>query len=179
MSTTLIDLNNRIITDTGSVVAKPNLLKKMLLDGKNIDEVPFVKDQDVIKYHVENGTTELAKMWIDDKNFKGPNNETYQWTYPDEYRDIDIDEKCVDGLERVDFDEKYVSRLAEELTIVHDRRMEDFIRCVIWVFDTLRNNNITVGLGRGSSCASLVLFLLGITKVDPVKYDIPMEEFYK
>ena len=39
------------------------------------------------------------------------------------------------------------------------------------------DNGIVVGLGRGSSCASLVLHLLGLHAVDPVKYDIPFSEF--
>jgi DNA polymerase III alpha subunit len=34
-------------------------------------------------------------------------------------------------------------------------------------------------VGRGSSVASYVLFLIGVHKIDPIKYELPIEEFFK
>jgi DNA polymerase III alpha subunit len=50
---------------------------------------------------------------------------------------------------------------------------------MVYIIDTLRKNNIVWGVGRGSSVASYVLFLLGVHRVDSVKYDIPLNEFFK
>jgi DNA polymerase III alpha subunit len=43
----------------------------------------------------------------------------------------------------------------------------------------MRANNIVWGVGRGSSVASYVLFLIGIHKVDSLYYDLPIEEFLR
>jgi DNA polymerase III alpha subunit len=48
-----------------------------------------------------------------------------------------------------------------------------------YVVDTLRANNIVWGVGRGSSVSSYVLYLIGIHKIDSVKYDLPIDEFFK
>jgi DNA polymerase III alpha subunit len=48
-----------------------------------------------------------------------------------------------------------------------------------YVVDTLRENNIVWGVGRGSSVASYVLHLIGVHKIDSIKYNIPIEEFFK
>jgi DNA polymerase III alpha subunit len=48
-----------------------------------------------------------------------------------------------------------------------------------YIVDTLRANNVVWGVGRGSSVASYVLHLIGVHKIDSVKYDIPIEEFFK
>jgi DNA polymerase III alpha subunit len=48
-----------------------------------------------------------------------------------------------------------------------------------YIVDTLRANNIVWGVGRGSSVASYVLHLIGVHKIDSIKYNIPIEEFFK
>ena len=48
-----------------------------------------------------------------------------------------------------------------------------------YIVDTLRENKVLWGVGRGSSVSSYVLFLIGIHKIDSVKYNLPIEEFFK
>jgi DNA polymerase III alpha subunit len=43
----------------------------------------------------------------------------------------------------------------------------------------MRSNNIVWGVGRGSSVASYVLYLLGVHKVDSIKYGLDIREFLK
>jgi DNA polymerase III alpha subunit len=43
----------------------------------------------------------------------------------------------------------------------------------------MRDNNIVWGVGRGSSVASYVLYLLGIHKIDSIKYNLSPDEFFK
>jgi len=57
--------------------------------------------------------------------------------------------------------------------------MYDVLHVMKYIVDTLRANNILWGVGRGSSVASYVLFLIGIHKVDSIKYNLPIEEFFK
>jgi len=48
-----------------------------------------------------------------------------------------------------------------------------------YLVDTLRKNNVIWGVGRGSSVASYVLFLLGVHKIDSLYYNLDIEEFLK
>ncbi len=64
-----------------------------------------------------------------------------------------------------------------ELFVKHD--MYDLLHVMKYVVDTLRANNVVWGVGRGSSVASYVLHLIGVHKIDSVKYNLPIEEFFK
>lgn len=181
MSTVLVDLPDRIITDTGAVVAKHALLLTLALDGVKFDHLPYVHHPDILLFHKLHGTTKTARRWVNDGIPSEPDLETFSWVTPESYNQIDVPEYCIDMLTHrgLQDDPDYVNRLELELERVEQTGMADFIRCLLWITDTMRENNIPWGLGRGSSCASLVMFLIGVNKVDPVRYDIPMEEFYK
>ena len=56
--------------------------------------------------------------------------------------------------------------------------MTEFVKTVIFIVDTFKEAGIVWGVGRGSSCASYILFLLGLHLVDPIKFDISMDEFF-
>jgi DNA polymerase-3 subunit alpha len=74
---------------------------------------------------------------------------------------------------------EYVNRLIDELEQIEQRHMQSVIKHVIFLVDDFMNREVVFGVGRGSSCSSLVMFLIGINQVDPVKYNIDMEEFFK
>lgn len=180
MSIRLLDLDDRVITDTGAMVAKHNLLLNLALDEKPFKDLPFEPHPDISRYHRMAGTTKTAKVWRENDELTGPSDDTFDWRIPDEYASLDVVELCEDTLIELDLtSEIYVERLAKELALVEERGMANFLRCLLWITQTFRENGVVWGLGRGSSCASLVLYLLGVNKVDPVRYDIPMEEFYK
>jgi DNA polymerase III alpha subunit len=48
-----------------------------------------------------------------------------------------------------------------------------------YLVDTLRENKILWGVGRGSSVASYVLYLIGVHKIDSLKYNLDIAEFLK
>jgi DNA polymerase III alpha subunit len=53
------------------------------------------------------------------------------------------------------------------------------LKTMKYIVDTLRANNIVWGVGRGSSVASYVLHIIGVHKINSIKYNIPIEEFFK
>ena len=57
--------------------------------------------------------------------------------------------------------------------------MIDLLRWLKYFVDTMRSNNLTWGVGRGSSVASYVLYLLGVHKVDSIKYKLDLKEFLR
>jgi DNA polymerase III alpha subunit len=70
-------------------------------------------------------------------------------------------------------------RVNQELELFIKNGMYDLLHVMKYVVDTLRENNIVWGVGRGSSVASYVLHLIGVHKIDSIKYNIPIEEFFK
>lgn len=96
------------------------------------------------------------------------------WFIPEEYKKMDIEEFLVNRCPKENY-----QRLLEELQLYKSHNMIPVLLTIKYIVDTLRKNNIVWGVGRGSSVASYVLFLIGIHKVDSVKYKLPINEFFK
>lgn len=97
------------------------------------------------------------------------------WHMPQEYRDLDIAQWVLDQCKTQD----ELQRVGEELLMYHERGLFDLLRYLKYMVDTFRKNNVVWGLGRGSSVASYVLYILGVHKINSLFYDIPIEEFLK
>ena len=72
---------------------------------------------------------------------------------------------------------KYLDRLKYELQVLKDLGFIDYILLNWDIINFCHENKIPTGPGRGSAAGSLVLFLIGVTKVDPIKYDLFFERF--
>jgi DNA polymerase-3 subunit alpha len=80
---------------------------------------------------------------------------------------------CEDSLiEKGLENEKYKERLKEELQIIGDKNFASYFLVVSDMVGWAKTNEINVGPGRGSAAGSLVCYLMGITEVDPIKYDL-------
>lgn len=103
--------------------------------------------------------------------------ERYQrrWHMPEEYQQLDIAEYIL-NLCKEDYE---LQRVAAELLLFQERDLFNLLRYLKYLVDTLRKNNIVWGVGRGSSVASYVLFLLGVHKIDSIFYSLDIEEFLK
>jgi DNA polymerase III alpha subunit len=97
------------------------------------------------------------------------------WHMPQEYKDFDIAEWIL-GQCKEDYQ---LQRVGKELLLFQERDMFDLLRYLKYMIDTFRKNNIVWGLGRGSSVASYVLYLIGVHKIDSIYYDLEIEEFLK
>ena len=98
------------------------------------------------------------------------------WNMPAEYADIDIYKYTLD---RCPDEAEYCARVCEELREYEKRGMLPVLNFLIYLVDVCKENNIVLGVGRGSSVASYVLFILGIHKIDSVKYELDIKEFLK
>lgn len=73
--------------------------------------------------------------------------------------------------------DKYMERLKFEYGIITSMGFEDYFLIVQDLVNYAKSNGIYVGPGRGSSSASLVSYLLNITEVDPLEYNLLFERF--
>lgn len=76
------------------------------------------------------------------------------------------------------WDDKCIDRVEEELNFFITSKNIRFLLLTKQLIDRLKSDTI-VGVGRGSSCASYIMYLLHIHDVDPVKYDIKFNELSK
>jgi len=73
--------------------------------------------------------------------------------------------------------DKYVKRIKYELEILEELSFVDYILLVWDIINFCKKNEIPTGPGRGSAAGSIVLYLIGVTKVDPVKHGLFFERF--
>ena len=107
------------------------------------------------------------------------------WQIPEPYLSLDLEEyiwECARVHMPTDYttaeQERAVLRIEAELKEVETRGMTQFFRTVVYILAKLHNEKVVWGVGRGSSCASYLLFLMGLHVVDCVKLEVPMEEFF-
>jgi DNA polymerase III alpha subunit len=98
------------------------------------------------------------------------------WNMPDEYKTLDIEAWLWE--QTPPWDPQH-TRVLEELTAFKERNMMDLLRWLKYFVDTMRTNNVVWGVGRGSSVASYILFLIGVHKIDSIKYNLDWQEFLR
>ena len=81
------------------------------------------------------------------------------------YKEIDIDSNMWSKTYLESLQEQ-INRVVEELELYRSVNLYPILRALIYIIDTMRKHDIVWGVGRGSSVASYVLYLLGIHKVD-------------
>lgn len=96
------------------------------------------------------------------------------WFIPEEYKIMDIEGYLVHVCPKENY-----QRLIEELQEYRTRNLLPLLRTLKYIVDTLKKNNIVWGVGRGSSVASYVLFLLEVHKIDSIKYKLDWQEFLR
>jgi len=99
----------------------------------------------------------------------------HNWHMPEEYKQLDI-ASYVLGLCKEDYE---LQRVGQELLLYQERDLFDLLRYLKYLIDILRKNNVVWGVGRGSSVASYVLFLIGVHKIDSLYYNLDIDEFLK
>lgn len=97
------------------------------------------------------------------------------WLIPKEYIEMDIEQYLL-GL--ADTVEKR-TRVLMELRSYKKHGLLDMLKLMKYLVDMFKENNIVWGVGRGSSVASYILYLLEVHLVDSLKYDLDFREFIK
>ncbi len=97
------------------------------------------------------------------------------WFMPNEYQQLDIAQHV---LSLCDTPEQ-LQRAGAELLMFQERELFDLLRYLKYLVDVMRQNNVIWGVGRGSSVASYVLYLLDVHRIDSMFYDLDPAEFLR
>lgn len=171
-------LRDRILWyDGDSTVTEKTLMHAILnglsTDGMFVDEIT----SDIEQYNIS-VKTKAERIGI--KESCDPL--TYDWNIPDEYKNIDVVEyvaaKLLEEPTPSDLTSR-AQRVTAELELYEKLGLIEVLQTLIFVINTLIENKVVWGVGRGSSVASYVLYLIGVHDVDSFKYGLNIEEFLR
>ena len=97
------------------------------------------------------------------------------WYMPDKYYQINVLQWLLDKCQN---DEEKM-RVQMEYDLFEKKKFIRVLQFLIYFVDTLRENNMVWGVGRGSSVASFCLFLIGVHKINPLLYNLDITEFLR
>lgn len=97
------------------------------------------------------------------------------WHMPDTYKDLDIAAHVLSLCKTP----AELQRCGQELLLFQERDLFDLLRYLKYLVDVMTVNNITWGVGRGSSVASYVLYKLGVHRIDSLHYNLHIQEFLR
>ena len=132
---------------------------ELLYRNKDINDIVFENATQFNQFADELDIEELIleANWSQDFNI------------PQHYKDIDVEEYVrklipngVDGTDNAEASQ----RVDMELALYKARNLYSILQLMIYIVDMMRKNSLVWGVGRGSSVASYVLFLIGIHKID-------------
>lgn len=166
-------LEDRLLLANGTSVVEPEHVADLFLLGLSPSCILITE---------ENEDTRQFNLRADDElrvfNETQPIELDYTWRLPEKYMKLNLEEYFLQLLEERNASDAAYERTVAELEQVEKYGFEMGLRTIIYVVDRFRATNTVWGVGRGSSCASYLLFLLGLHCVDPIKYNIPFSEFF-
>ncbi len=158
------------------VIVNESELFDLIYSGKlkTLKHVFVEKSEEVEKFfnsvHTNKDLFDLPKFPTND-TISNKNN----WLIPDNYQNFDIAlwliEQCKTDIE--------LDRVVKELELYVKFDMIPVLNCIKYLVDIMRDNKVVWGVGRGSSVASYCLYLIGLHKIDSIKYNLDIQEFFK
>lgn len=178
------ELNDRILCGDGQSISTLPFLYGAMLEGKDISSLRLSSDD------LESDEVKLYNRKFPEAAVKGKEpveGITLNWNIPEEYKNLNIFNYLTDKLKEevkefeLTDDELNVRyyRVKMEIRLWHERGLDDMLRSLIFVVNTFEENKIIWGTGRGSSCASYILYLIGLHQVDSVEYGLDIGEFFR
>jgi DNA polymerase III alpha subunit len=159
------------------ILDEQDLISAYLTDPSRILQNALVSDE--IKFddilEVQNKPTLV--QYIDPKLTVAEFDKQQQskWFMPEEYKQLDIAkwvlEQCKSDAE--------LQRVGEELIKFQERDLFPLLQYTKYLVDTMRQHNVLWGVGRGSSVASYVLYLIGVHRINSLHFDLSIDEFLK
>ena len=172
MMTILLDKYSRQVLSENQAVEM--LYADPALDVTNL----FLEDGDQFnraskKLHLNMFITQLDEIGVDVAQYHKQNQNN--WHMPEKYKQLDIAEYLL----KLCTTDAELQRVGTELLLYQERNMFDLLRFLVYIVDVMREQDIVWGVGRGSSVASYVLYLIGVHKIDSLYYDLDIAEFLR
>lgn len=173
-------LKDRILYYDGDSVVSPDRIIELI--DKGLSSIYVEEETDAIR-QFNRLAPSTKKIQIKTENRPL----TFDWNLPKKYKNLNVIEYVIDKWAVVCVNEEITSeaadirskRVSDEIQLYKQLNLLPVLRAIIYVINTLHENNIVWGVGRGSSVSSYVLYLIGVHDVDSVKYDLDFTDFLR
>lgn len=183
MHETRLKLKDRTIYyDGDSSVHNLQFLYNKILSGEDLSNI-FVDEitPEIKKYNSLSGTKHPLEIKQDFKSIEN------KWNIPKEYAKLNLKKYILLALEQeIELNkftdvqiEQRLKRVELELGLWKQYDMDMLLVTLIYIVDTLEDNSMVWGTGRGSSCCCYILYLIGLHDVDSILYNLDISEFFK
>lgn len=181
METTESRIKDVKVNMYGQAILSSDNLRELLLQGKNIGHLNVEEDEEILLF--KKHQAELLQETIvflaapeeiltfDEFHQKCSN----EWIFPEVYQQIDTKKWLLDKCKK----QEEVDRVNEEYALYEERDLIMLLRLFIYLVDYMRKNKFIWGVGRGSSVSSYILYLIGIHRVDSLKYGFDIKDYLK
>lgn len=151
----------------------------------------YIEDNDIIELMLANKRVKIlprnkisftafdtqCKTYGLDNPFKlDESGDDIEWAMPIEYKNLNVKEYI---LSQHKLTPAEITRVDLELKEFEQRDLTDLLRFLCYFIKIVRTNNIIYGVGRGSSIASYVLYLIGVHRINSFKFNLDIKEFLK
>ena len=178
------DLKGRVLcADGDSIVDLPFLYDHILSGGST--QGLYVSKDDAVSPEVIHYNKRYKAEAVDFKREMAP--VSLDWNLPKKYKELDLSAYLLDKLKAEikaselsdeEIEMRYY-RVKMELRLYEQKHLKDMLRAIIYIISTFEEHKIIWGTGRGSSCASYILYLIGLHQVDSILYDLDIGEFLR
>lgn len=177
------ELKDRVLWFDGDVEFTPDQLNAYILSGKSLKKGITISElnteiQQYNKLHPANQINVKKKL----------NGYDHTWNIPSEYKTINIRKYAFEKLlNEIDDNKSFnedeiqerIDRVEEEVKLFEIYKMIPVVQTIIYIIDMFNKHNIVWGTGRGSSCSSYILYLIGLHDADSIKYGLDLKEFFR
>ena len=170
-------LDNREIFPDGTVLHDDAAGIYALYHDINIQNMIFKPSLDIERFNKSNKLldTQYSEIYTSNESlYTGMLWDTY-WFTPEPWQSMDLGEWMISQCKT----DAELERAAEELVKFEQYEMLPVLRHAIYLVDHFRKNKILWGVGRGSSVSSFLLYLTGLNRINPMLYDLNVDEFLK
>lgn len=173
----MTDIDYKFVDHCGRVILHTKGLMTLMKNGKPIDGILVDINEETEKYNklkpnkIDFYTDRLKSQTVEEFDKE----HTMHWMTPSNYQDLDVKtfliNKCTNQTE--------IDRVNFELNLYEERDLLPLLKHLIYLIDHFRKNKIVWGVGRGSSVSSYILYLIGVHKVNSIKYNLDVTEFLR
>lgn len=173
--------DNLKVNSYGQAILSSEHLIGLVLQGRNISHLNVIFDEEIElfqKYQSELLPETIT--FLGEPEEKLSFDEFHQqcadtWIFPAIYQEIDVRSWLIAKCKT----QQEIDRVNEEYVLYEERDLIMLLRLFIYLVDYMRKGNFLWGVGRGSSVASYILYLIGIHRVNSIKYELDIKDYLK
>lgn len=164
----------RRVDESGRVWFGDAVAAELLLRGFDLRQLHFEPNAEITTYNRWCRSFDKSEYSIDTS--ESPEySASIEWALDEPYASLPVLQtltaRCATEAQR--------ERVRSEMALFESKNLLPLLRAMFMLVDHCRINNVLIGVGRGSSVSSYVLYLIGVHKIDPMEYDLPITDFLK